>query len=151
MMLQRLVFHHSRYGTKPRIERIGTDEGAYKDDEIFLMWEEELAHVNRDIQERLRNGVYSIDERFLITYKNLLNGVRENEKSVSALPGRYRKLRGRMKDSETIVYPLFDLKLSAGDLKNNAAIGMGIFGQRLPPYPEMHDKLVLRDKRYNTG
>ena len=149
-MLQQLLLHHDKYRTEPRIRSIKTRRGDYADKELFGLWEKELRHVNDDISRKIENGSYSMDDRFHITYRNILKSIREIEKSVSTLPTKYGELE-KMVGNEGIINPVFDLWLTSGDLINNLSICMGIFGQRVPPYPEMYKKLLLRDDRYGTG
>ena len=151
LMLQQLLLHHPKYRTTPRIQSVKTREADYTDGELFGLWEEELQHVNEDISRKMENRSYSMDDRFDMAYRNLLKCIREIEKSVSTLPISYDELEATAKDEGRIIHPLFDLRLSAGDMINNTSICMGIFGQPLPPYPEMYKKLLLRDDRYGTG
>ena len=151
LMLQQLLIHYPKYRSMPRIRSVKTRQEDYADKELFDLWEKELHHVNGDISRKMQSGVYSMDDRFDIAYRNLLKCIREIEKSVSTLPMSYGELEAEAEDEGRIIHPLFDLKVSAGDMINNTSICMGIFGQPLPPYPEMYKKLLLRDDRYGTG
>jgi Sec7-like guanine-nucleotide exchange factor len=150
-MLQQLISHHQKYRTEPSIRSVRTREKDYSDKQLFRLWEKELQHVNGDISRKMKKGVYSMDDRFDIAYTNLLKCIREIEKSVSTLPTSYDEQEAAANDQGRIIHPLFDLRLTAGDMINNTSICMGIFGQPLPPYPEMYKKLLLRDDRYGTG